>query len=91
MGWPFVRPNYTLMVALAQMQTARRLTSLTMTAAGLSATIIAYFISESPVIKQIMLILILGLLMDLIITWIQSAGLLRWYLKHKEAKTGRAA
>lgn len=66
-------------------------TGLTMSAAGLSATTIAFFISESPVIKQIMLILILGLLMDLLITWIQSAGLLRWYLEHKETKEGRAA
>lgn len=66
-------------------------TGLTMSAAGLSATTIAYFISESPVIKQIMLILIIGLVIDVLTTWIQNAGLLRWYLERKDAKEGRGA
>lgn len=66
-------------------------TGLTMSAAGLSATTIAYFISESPVIKQIMFILIIGLIIDFLTTWIQNAGLLRWYLEHKEEKAGRGA
>ncbi len=61
-------------------------TGLTMSAAGLSATTIAYLISESPVVKQIMLILITGLVVGILTTWIQNAGLLRWYLESREAR-----
>ncbi len=64
-------------------------TGLTMSAAGLSATSIGYFVSESPVIKQIMLILVVGLLCDILTTWVQNAGLLRWYLENKESRGTR--
>lgn len=63
-------------------------TGLTMTACGLSSSIVGYFVSESPVIKQIMLILIIGFFVDMMTTWIENAGLLRWYVEHKEAKAG---
>jgi len=64
-------------------------TGLTMSAAGLSATTVAYIVSESAVIKQIMLILMIGLAVDVMTTWVQNAGLLRWYLEHKENKGGK--
>ncbi len=65
-------------------------TGMTMIAAGLSATIIAYVISESPVVKQIMLILIIGLLVDILTAWVQNAGLLRWHLEGKQSPGGAA-
>ncbi len=59
-------------------------TGLTMSVAGLTATTIAFVLSNSIVIKQIMLILIIGLIIDLITTWLQNTGLLRWYLERKK-------
>lgn len=61
-------------------------TGTTMSAAGISATTIAYIISESPVIKQIMLILVIGLWVDFITTWIQDAGILRLYVESREKR-----
>ena len=61
-------------------------TGLLMTGTALTATIIGVFFSESDVIKQIMLILTIGLLFDVVYTWIQNAGILRWYLEWKDGK-----
>jgi len=65
-------------------------TGLLMTATALTATIIGYFFSQSDVIKQIMLILTIGLVVDVFMTWIQNAGILRWYLEWKEKKRAQA-
>ena len=65
-------------------------TGMTMIAAGLSATVIAYVVSDSPVVKQIMLILIIGLLVDILTAWVQNAGLLRWHLEEKQSPGGAA-
>ncbi|MBS1266347.1 MAG: Protein-export membrane protein SecF [Candidatus Woesearchaeota archaeon] len=59
-------------------------TGMTMSAAGLGATLTAYFFSTSAVIKQIMIILVIGLLVDMMTTWVQNAGLLRWYIEHEK-------
>lgn len=58
-------------------------TGLTMTAAAFGAAIVVFVFSNSPVIKQIMLILIVGLIIDVTTTWIQNAALIRWYLEAK--------
>jgi len=60
-------------------------TGLTMTAAGLTAAIVAFMVSTSPIIQQIMLILIIGLIVDVLTTWMQNAGLLRWHLERRAA------
>jgi preprotein translocase subunit SecF len=65
-------------------------TGLTMTGTALVATTIALFMSESDVIRQIMLVLTIGLLFDLINTWLQNTGLLRLYLERKARKHGGA-
>lgn len=65
-------------------------TGITMTLTALVATTIALFMSESDVIRQIMLILTIGLLYDLVNTWLQNTGLLRIYLERKERKRGGA-
>jgi len=54
-----------------------------MTATAILATIIGYFFTQSEVIQQIMLILSIGLFFDFFMTWIQNAGILRWYLERK--------
>ena len=61
-------------------------TGTTMTFAAIAATGISLILAQSDVIKQIMLILVLGLIADLIYTWIQNVGLLKWYLEKKEKK-----
>jgi preprotein translocase subunit SecF len=61
-------------------------TGVTMTCTTLSAVLVGLFVAQSVVLKQIMTILLIGLAIDLINTWIQNAGLLRWYLEKQEAK-----
>jgi preprotein translocase subunit SecF len=39
--------------------------------------------STAAILKTISLILIIGLLLDLMYTWIQNAGILRMYLEKK--------
>ncbi len=59
-------------------------TGVTMTATALVASIIGLVFTQSDTIRQIMLIITIGLLFDLIYTWFQNAGILRWYLEKKE-------
>ncbi len=59
-------------------------TGLTMTIAAIAAAVVAYFATESEVLKQIMFILFWGLTADLVNTWFANVGLLRWYLEGKE-------
>ncbi len=61
-------------------------TGMMMTGTALVAVIIGYFVSVSEALKQIMLILIIGLGFDILNTWIQNAALLRWYLEYREKK-----
>ncbi len=65
-------------------------TGLLMTATALSAVLVALvismFLTISDTIFQIMLILFIGLIVDTVMTWIQNAGILRYYLEKKEAR-----
>jgi len=61
-------------------------TGLTMSATTLTVVIGALIVTQSEVIKQIMVILLIGLLIDLISTWIQNVGILRLYLERKAKK-----
>jgi preprotein translocase subunit SecF len=58
-------------------------TGLTMSATTISAILVAMIFVQSEVVKQIMVILFIGLLVDLIMTWIQNVGILRLYLERK--------
>jgi len=62
-------------------------TGLTMTLTTLVAVTVALIFTESAVIAQIMTILLIGLIIDLINTWIQNVGILRLYLEKKHKKT----
>jgi len=59
-------------------------TGLTMSSTTISAVLVALLFVQSEVVKQIMLILFIGLLVDLIMTWIQNVGVLRIYLERKK-------
>ncbi len=61
-------------------------TGMTMTITTIVAVIAALAFAESPIIKQIMLILLIGLIFDVINTWIQNVGILRLYLDYKRKK-----
>ena len=56
-------------------------TGLTMNITTMVALVAAFLISSSEVIKQIMLILLIGLIVDIINTWIQNVGILRLYIE----------
>ncbi|HEY9701458.1 MAG TPA: hypothetical protein V6C58_03390 [Allocoleopsis sp.] len=58
-------------------------TGITMSFCALVAALVAYIFTHSVVIKEIMFILIAGLVGDIIFTWIQNAGILRWHLEKK--------
>lgn len=63
-------------------------TGLTMNLTTIAAIIIALIFAQSDVIRQIMTILLTGLFVDIINTWVQNAGILKWYVerKHKHVK-----
>ncbi len=61
-------------------------TGFTMLMTTLIAVLIALLLVQSEVIKQIMLIIFIGLLVDMVMTWIQNVWILRIYLEHKEKK-----
>ena len=61
-------------------------TGLTMSTTTLIAIIVAFSFAQSEVLKQIMTILIIGLLVDLSSAWLQNVGILRLYLEKKEKK-----
>lgn len=65
-------------------------TGMTMTLTTLAALIVALFFVQSDVIKQIVIILLIGLIVDMIMTWIMNVGILRFYLEKKEQKKGDA-
>lgn len=61
-------------------------TGFTMTSTTLVALFAALLVSQSEVIRQIMIILLIGLLVDMINTWIQNVAILRMYLEKKNRK-----
>ncbi len=62
-------------------------TGITMTITAIAAILIGLIFTQSEVIRQIMLILLMGLLADIPNTWIQNVGILRLYLDRKEKNT----
>jgi preprotein translocase subunit SecF len=58
-------------------------TGMMMSVSALIAVLTAYFLTNSSVIKEIMFILAVGLVGDVIFTWIQNAGILRWHLEKR--------
>ncbi|MFC1648962.1 protein translocase subunit SecF [Nanoarchaeota archaeon] len=61
-------------------------TGLTMNFTTMAAIITAMVVSQSEIISQIMTILLIGLIIDIINTWIQNVGILRYYVAKKGIK-----
>lgn len=61
-------------------------TGMTETLTAIVAVTVAMFVTQSEVIRQIMLILLIGLVADIFNTWIQNVGLLRIYIERKAKK-----
>ena len=61
-------------------------TGMTETITAIVAVTVALLVTQSEVIRQIMLILLLGLIADIFNTWIQNVGLLRLYIERKAKK-----
>lgn len=61
-------------------------TGMTETITAIVAVTVAMLITQSEVIRQIMLILLIGLIADIFNTWIQNVGLLRIYVERKAKK-----
>ncbi len=61
-------------------------TGLTMSCSTLAAVIISLFVATSDTIQQIMIILLIGLLVDIIMTWLQNACILRYYTESRMKK-----
>lgn len=59
-------------------------TGLTMTSTTIAALSVAYFVSTSYVLKEMFLIILIGLFIDIIVTYLMNAGVLMWYTKRKE-------
>ena len=68
-------------------------TGLTMTVTTMAAVIVTLIlatINTIPELVEIMTIILIGLIVDLINTWLQNAGIIRWYMEKKEAKNEQA-
>ncbi len=66
------------------MKTGVMMTSTTLTAV-LAMFIVSYLI-DIPILKAISIVLLFGLVMDLLNTWLLNAGILRWYIEREEKK-----
>lgn len=58
-------------------------TGLTMSAAAIAALAMMYMIPGSPVLSQMALVLMIGVIVDIPATWFANAGLLKWWLIRK--------
>jgi len=59
-------------------------TGMTMQLTTITAVACLYFTIDSIIIKQIALVLLIGLSVDIVSTWLGNAGILRWYVERKE-------
>jgi len=62
-------------------------TGLTMTAAGLASLSVGYYVTTSYVIKEMFFVLIVGLIIDVLMTYLLNARIMLWYTEKKEGKT----
>ena len=54
-----------------------------MTITSIIAVLIGYIFTNIEIFKQIFLIMIIGLTLDIFITYLQNASLLKWYAEKK--------
>lgn len=61
-------------------------TGMTMELTAIAALSVLFIVSPAEILKQISLLLIIGLVLDIPNTWIQNGGIMRWYLERKHGK-----
>jgi len=59
-------------------------TGLMLIATAVVAIVIALALAQAEAIKQIMTIVLIGLLFDIFNTWVQNIAILRWYFERKQ-------
>ncbi|MEM4755848.1 MAG: protein translocase subunit SecF, partial [Candidatus Woesearchaeota archaeon] len=62
-------------------------TGFAMTFTTIAAVAVGLYFSTSAELQEIFTIILIGLLFDLIYTWIQNVGIIRWYAAKQEQKT----
>lgn len=62
-------------------------TGMIMTSTTIAAVVVALIATNNDSIRQIMVILLIGLIADIINTWVQNAAILRIYMERKHAHT----
>jgi len=60
-------------------------TGMTMTLTAIAAVVVGLVFTQSVMLQQIMTILLIGLCIDIFVTWLQNTGILMWYMKNKGA------
>lgn len=58
-------------------------TGITMAVTSIVAATVGLFVSQSETIRQIMLIILIGLIVDVMNTWLQNAGIIRWWAERR--------
>lgn len=59
-------------------------TGLTMTGTTIAALGVGFIVTNSPVLKQMFMIILIGLVVDVFATYLTNAGILKWYAERKE-------
>ena len=59
-------------------------TGFTMSAAGIAAMGVSFLLTNNSTLRQIMLILVIGLVIDLITTWVGNVAFLRYHLERRK-------
>jgi preprotein translocase subunit SecF len=70
---------------LERMKSALK-TGLTMNISGIVAMLAAYLIVQAPVLKQVFLIILIGLIIDILSTWLGNTAILKWYCDRHNIK-----
>jgi preprotein translocase subunit SecF len=63
-------------------------TGLLMTTTTIVAVVISLLVTQSTTITEIMTIMLVGLIFDIINTWLQNTAILRFYMEHRKTKQG---
>lgn len=58
-------------------------TGLTMSITTFTAMLVLFLVSASKVLDDVALVIMIGMLVDMINTWIQNVGILRWYVERR--------
>jgi preprotein translocase subunit SecF len=61
-------------------------TGITMVSTTLVALTALYFVTDSFILKQMALVLITGIVIDIFSTWFTNAGVLRYWMERREKK-----